>query len=51
MMEPWQTINKLLNKRSQSTNIVTLKDSNQTIFDEENISNEMNEFFCSMAKR
>ena len=49
-MESWQTINQLLNKRYQSTNIVSLKDSNQTIFDKESISNKMNESFVPLAK-
>jgi len=39
MKDSWQTINKLLNKRSQSTNIVSLTECNQTIFDKQSISN------------
>ena len=33
MKDSWQTINQLLKKRPQSTNIVSLKESNQAIFD------------------
>ena len=51
MKDSWQTINQLLNERSQSTNIVNLKDSNQTIFDKQSISNKMNEFFCSIGEK
>ena len=50
MKDSWQTINQLLNKRSQSTNIVSLKESNQTIFDKQSISNEMNESFVPLEK-
>ena len=47
----WQTINKVLNNRSQSTNIVSLKESEQTIFDKQSISNKMNEYFCSFGEK
>ena len=50
MKESWQTINQLLNKRSQSTNIVSLKDSSQSIYDKQGISNKMNEYFCSIGE-
>ena len=36
-----------MNKRSKSKNIVSLTESNQTIFDKQSISNKMNEYFCS----
>ena len=51
MKDSWQTLNQLLNKRSQSTNIVSLKESNQTIFDKQSISNKMNEYFCSIGEK
>ena len=51
MKESWQTINQLLNKRSQSTNIVSLKDSSQSIYDKQGISNKMNEYFCSIGEK
>ena len=49
--ESWQTINQLLNKRSQSTNIVSLKDSYQTTFDKESIWNKINELIYSIGKK
>ena len=51
MKESWQTINQLLKKRFQSTNIVGLKESNQGIFDKQSISNKMNEYFCSIGEK
>ena len=41
----------MLKKRSQSTNIVSLKESNQVIFDKQSISNAMNEYFCSIGEK
>ena len=38
-------------RRSQSTNIVSLKEPNQTIFDKQRISNKMNEYFCSIGEK
>ena len=40
MKESWQTINQLLNKRSKSTNIYSLSDSSQTLFDKQRISDK-----------
>ena len=51
MNDSWQTINQLLNKRSQSTNIVSLKESSQTIFDKQRISNKIDEYFYSNGER
>ena len=51
MKDSWQTINQLLNKRSQSANIVSLKESNQTIFDKQRISNKMYEYFRSIGEK
>ena len=51
MKDSWQTINQLLKKRSQSTNIISLKESNQAIFDKQNISNKINEYFCSVGEK
>ena len=50
MKDSWQTINQLQKKRSQSTNIVSLKQSNQAIFDKERISNKINEYFAPLEK-
>ena len=41
----------MLNKRSQSTNIISLKESNQAIFDKQSISNKMNDFFCPIGEK
>ena len=51
MKDSWQTINQLLNKRSQSTNIVSLKESNQIIFDKQSIPNKINEYFRSIGEK
>ena len=51
MKDSWQTINQLLKQRYRYTNIVSLKESNQAIFDKQSISNKMNENFCSIAER
>ena len=50
MKESWQAINQLLKRRSQSTKIVSLRDSNQIIYNKQTISNKMNEFFCSIGE-
>ena len=50
MKESWQTINQLLNKRSKSTNIYSLSDSSQTLFDKQRMLDKMNQFFCSVGK-
>ena len=50
MKESWQANNQLLKRRSQSTNIVSLRDSNQIIYNKQTISNKMNEFFCSIGE-
>ena len=41
----------MLNKRSKSSNIVSFKESNQTIFDKQSISNKMNEYFGSIGEK
>ena len=51
MKDSWQTISQLLDLSSQSTNIVSLKESNQVIFDNQSISNRMNEYFCSIGEK
>ena len=50
MKESWTTINELLNKRSKSSNINCLKDMGTEIVDKKDISNAMNNFFCSVGK-
>lgn len=48
--ETWKTINQLFNKRSKSTNIDLLRDQNKTISNKGEISQSMNNFFCSIGK-
>ena len=50
MKETWKTINQLFNKRSKSTNIDLLRDQNKTISNKGEISQSMNNFFCSIGK-
>ena len=51
MKDSWQTISQLLNKRSQSTKIVSLKESNQTNLDKQRMWNKMNEYLCSIVEK
>ena len=48
--ESWKEINELLNKRSKFSNIDSLKESCSEIVHKKNISNSINNFFCSMGK-
>ena len=50
MRESWKTINELLNKRSKSTNIECLKNLGTETVHKKDISNAMNNFFCSVGK-
>ena len=50
MKESWKAINLLFNKRSKSTNIDLLRDQNRTISNKKEISQSMNDFFCSIGK-
>ena len=50
MKESWKTINELLNKRSKSSNIECLKDLGTETVHKKEISNVMNNFFCSVGK-
>ena len=50
MKESWKTINKLLNKRSKSSNIDCLKEPDSETVGQKEISNKMNTFFCSVGK-
>ena len=50
MKESWKTINALRNKRSKSSNIDCLKDSDKEIVHKGDMSNAMNSFFCSVGK-
>ena len=46
LKQTWSTINKLVNKRSKSTQIPSLKLEDTVIKDSESIANSMNEYFC-----
>ena len=50
MRESWKTINELLNNRSKSTNIECLKNLGTETVHKKDISNAMNNFFCSVGK-
>ena len=51
MKESWKTINQLLNKRSKTANIESLKDDKgNNIVDKHEIADTMNKFFCSIGK-
>ena len=50
MEESWKTINQVLNKRSKSTNIDLLKGPGGEIVNKQEISNTMNDYFCSVGK-
>ena len=51
LKESWKTINELLNKRSKSCNIDCIKDSGNAIVNRKEISNTMNNFFCTIGEK
>ena len=50
MKESWKEINELLSKRSKSSKIDSLKESDSEGVHKKDISNAMNNFFCSVGK-
>ena len=48
--ETWKTINQLVNKRSKTTEILSLKDGKHTISKPQDIAETMNKFFCNVGK-
>ena len=50
MKESWKAINELLNKTSKSSNIDCLKESGTEIRNKKDISNTMNNFFCTIGR-
>ena len=50
MKETWKVVNQVLNKRSKSSNIDSLKGSGSEMVHKKDISNTMNKFFCSIGK-
>ena len=49
LKETWASINKLVNKRSKTTNITALEVDGQTIDDPVGMANSMNEFFSNIG--
>ena len=50
MKESWKTINALLNKRSKSSSIDCLKESATETRNKKDVSNAMNNFFCTIGR-
>ena len=50
MKESWKTINELLNKRSKSSSIDCLKESGTETRNKKDVSNAMNNFFCTIGR-
>ena len=48
LRETWKTINKLVNKRSKTTNISSLNVDGNSVTDPVGIANTMNQFFCNV---
>ena len=48
--ETWRTINQLVNKRSKTTEISTIREGDRVISDPTEIADSMNQFFCSVGK-
>ena len=51
MKQIWKTINHLLNKRSQTTNVSCLDVEDREITINKEIAQSMNDFFCSIGKK
>ena len=49
--ETWATINKLINKRSKTTNITSLKVNDEMITKPDLIADSMNKYFCSVGEQ
>ena len=49
MKESWKAINELLNKRSKSSSIDCLKESGTEILNKKDVSNAMNNYFCTIG--
>ena len=50
MKESWKTINELLNKRSKSSSIDSLKESGSETVHKKDIPDAMNSYFCFVGK-
>jgi len=51
MKESWKTVNELLNRRSKSSNIDCLKDSEHTFDHKKATSNSRNNFLCTIGEK
>ena len=50
MKESWKAMNELLNKRSKSSSIDCLKESGTETRNKKDVSNAMNNFFCTIGR-
>ena len=48
--ETWKTVNQLINKRSKTTNILSIKEDEKVISNPQDIAETMNHFFCNVGK-
>ena len=48
--ETWKTVNQLINKRSKTTNILSIKEDEKVISHPLDIAETMNHFFCNIGK-
>ena len=51
LKDSWRTINQLLNKRSKTTNIDSVKVDDHEINEPAEVSRAMNDYFCSVGKK
>ena len=51
MKGTWKAINLLLNKRSKTTNVLSLEVEGQNVVDNNDIAQSMNKFFCSVGEK
>ena len=47
----WNTINKLLNKKSKTTNVTELTINNESVIDKQEIANNFNEYFSNIGAK
>ena len=48
--ETWKTVNQLINKRSKTTNILSIKEDEKVISNPQDLAETMNHFFCNIGK-
>ena len=51
MKETWNTINKLINKRSKTTNISSLVVDEACLTNSSEIADSMNDYFCNIGSK